>query len=83
MMAREIDESKEIYDDFYDRYSRVFLLLNLQVEFDVIIFIDNHITRVRTIIKKLNGVLHESLLPDGAIDYVEYIHANDAQKVFF
>lgn len=82
MMAREIDESKEIYDDFYDRYSRVFLLLNLQVEFDVIIFIENDITRVRTIIKKLNGVLHESLLPDGAIDYVEYIRANDAQKVF-
>lgn len=78
----EVNESKEIYDDFCDKYSRIFSLLNLQVEFEVIIFIDNDITGAHTIMKKVNGVLHESLLPDGAIDYMEYIHANDTQKVF-
>lgn len=78
----EVNESKKIYDDFCDKYSRIFSLLNLQVEFELIIFIDNDITRAHTIMKKVNGVLHESLLPDGAIDYMEYIHANDTQKVF-
>lgn len=74
-------ESKDIYKEFLINYKKVFFTLNLNINYNILVFTKNNTTGHCFILENINGNLKETMIADE--DFKKYVPIDDNQMVIF